>query len=359
MHTIESITRLVRWLCGKLTRDELTTAARIIDAVLKDERDDIRPRNDFEEKHPNYRKFAVDPNPPLTEALPLHEPEPTLDYRELIAEHCRKTGKVLKPVNRRAGAHRPPSDATCERCSAPAQYLYVNDGKQANQLRCKVCSLLFASQRCRRESKAKYYCPHCNWALYRWKHDRNITSYKCPNDDCSCYLRSIAKLNDRERKLAKTGMSSQFKLRYQYREYHFTPAELQTARPTQSTVDLRRIQNSYSTVGLVLAYSVSFGMSSRMTARILNSVHKIPITYQTVLNYQEAAAVLADRFTRAHLGPLIDDQLAGDETYIKVGGEWNYTWLVIGGRSRAGNRNIGHGHRAPRSTAAVPHRVHC
>jgi len=95
MHTIESITAFVRWLCGKLTRDELTTAAGIIDAVLKDEREDIRPRNDFQEKHPNYRKFNVDPNPPLTEALPLHGPEPTLDYRELIAEHSTLSRRAL------------------------------------------------------------------------------------------------------------------------------------------------------------------------------------------------------------------------------------------------------------------------
>jgi transposase-like protein len=335
MHTIEAITGFVRWLCGKLTRDELTTAAGIIDAVLKDERDDIRPRNDFEEKHPNYRQFNVDPDPPLTAPPPIPEPE-TFDYRELIAEHQQKTGKTLKPVSRRAGSHRPPPGATCERCSAPAQFLYVNDGKKASQLRCKVCDHLFASQRCRHETVAKYWCPHCNWALYRWKHDQNLTSYKCSNDHCPCYLRNRERLNKRERKLLETGMSSQFKLRYQYREYHFTPADLETARPEQSsTVDLRRIQKHYSTVGLALAYNISFGMSSRMTAQILKRVHQIDITYQTVLNYVEAAAVLADRFTRAHLGPLTDDQLAGDETYIRVGGEWNYTWLVIGGSSRA------------------------
>ncbi|MEI8190835.1 MAG: DDE-type integrase/transposase/recombinase, partial [candidate division NC10 bacterium] len=303
--------------------------------VLADEREDIRPRDDFGDRHPQYRKFVVDPEPPLLEAPPQPEPKPTLDWRQLQAEHHTRTGKDLKPIGRRADSYLPPAGARCERCSAPEQFLYVNDGKVGNQLRCKVCGLLFPSHRCRRESNARYWCPHCGWALYRWKHEPKVTIYKCPNDHCSCYTANVAKLNERERALQQTGMSSQFKLCYQYREYHVSPAALRTASPQADTIDLSRVRNDLHTVGLALAYSVSFGLSNRMTAEILRSVHNIRISRQTVDNYQKAAALLAHRFTEKHLGELRDRQLAGDETYIRVEAEWQYTWFVIGARTRA------------------------
>jgi transposase-like protein len=334
-YTIDAIISFVRWLCRKLNRDQLLTAAAIILEVLNDERDDLRPRDDFKDKHPQYRKFEVDPEPPLLDAPPKPEPEPTLDWRQLRTEHRGRTGKELKPVQRLGNSYRPPKGSRCERCSAPERFLYVNDGKVGNQLRCKVCGLFFPSHRCRRESNAKYWCPHCGWALYRWKHNPTVTMYKCPNDHCPCYAANFAKLNERERALHHTGMSSQFKLCYQYREYHLDLAALRTAGPAADTIDLRRIRKNSSAVGLALAYSVSFGISNTMTARILRDVHNIPISRQTVDNYLKAAAVLADKFTDKHLGRLRDDQLAGDETYTKVAAEWQYTWFVIGARTRA------------------------
>lgn len=334
-YTINAITRFVCWLCRKLNRDQLIVAAAIILEVINDERDDIRPRDDFRDKHPQYRKFVVDRETPLQEAPPPVVSEPTLDWRQLLSEHRARTGKELKPVRRRPDSYLPPAGARCERCSAPERFLYVNDGKVGNQLRCKVCDLLFPSHRCRRQSNAKYWCPHCGWALYRWKDSSTVTIYKCPNDTCPCYTGKFAKLNERERALHQTGMSSQFKLCYQYREYHLDPTKLKTAKPDANTIDLSRVRKDLSTVGLVLAYSVSFGMSNRMTARVLRDVHNIRISRQTVDNYQKAAAVLTDRFTEKHLGTLCDSQLAGDETYIKVAAEWQYTWFVIGARTRA------------------------
>lgn len=334
-YTIDAITAFVRWLCRKLDRDQLIVAAALLLEVINDQREDIRPRDDFRDRHPQYRRFTVDPEPPLLEAPPQPEPTPTLDWRELRRQYRTRTGKDLKPIRRRGNSYLPPAGARCERCSAPESFLYVNDGKVGNQLRCKVCDLLFPSHRCRRESDTRYWCPHCRRALYRWKDESAVSIYKCGNDQCPCYVRNFAKLNERERALLRTGMSSQFKLCYQYREYHVDPGTLRTASPRAGTIDLSRVRNDLSTVGLALAYSVSFGLSNRMTAEILRSVHNIQISRQTVDNYQKAAAVLAHRFTEKHLGELRERQLAGDETYIRVGAEWQYTWFVIGARTRA------------------------
>ncbi len=51
------------------------------------------------------------------------------------------------------------------------------------------------------------------------------TIYKCPCDRCPHYLQKLQALNWNEKLLQKLRLS-QFKLRYQYREYHFQPAQL-------------------------------------------------------------------------------------------------------------------------------------
>ncbi len=164
-------------------------------------------------------------------------------------------------------------------------------------------------------------------ALYCWKQQPQCTIYKCDYDQCPAFLKALQKLNAKERELRKT-KSSQFKLRYQYREYHFNTEQLMHAAPEQSKVDLDRIHNSSSVFGLVLAFHISFAIAARKTAQILKQVFKIPISYQTVLNYAEAAAPYCHHFNLTHKGT-IDDESAGDETYIKICGQHAYTFLFI------------------------------
>jgi putative transposase len=60
----------------------------------------------------------------------------------------------------------------------------------------------------------------------------------------------------------------------------------------------------------------------------MRSVFNVPVSYQTVLNYAEAASYYCHRFNLTHKGP-IDDLSAGDETYIKINGKHAYTFLFI------------------------------
>ncbi len=334
MQTVASITRLVHWLCKQLNFDELLVAVNILLGIINGKRDDIPLRTNIREKYPNYRQFVVDMLAPLTEE-PLKKVVPETDFKQLFAEYHLKTGKDLSPVRRRKNSKLPHSYARCEHCNAPAKYLYVNDGRKNSQLRCKVCNTLFPSSRIRKESKTGYWCPYCGRALYRWKTDDACTIFKCGNDTCSHYLTNLEKLNEHEKKLQKTGKCSQFKLRYQYREYHFTPAQLRTVQPNGSARSINNIHNPYHTVGLALAYSISYGLSSRMTRRILRDIHNIVISHQTVLNYQKDAAALAWNFMQKHKDLTSESQIIGDETYIRISDRWHYTWFVIGKKSRA------------------------
>lgn len=158
-----------------------------------------------------------------------------------------------------------------------------------------------------------------------------MTIHKCSNDNCPHRLHALAKLNPAERALQKK-RSSQFKLNYQYREYHFKAEELLHSAPEKPTVDLTKIHNSENVLGLVLAFYVSFAVPARKTAAILRDVFCVRVSYQTVLNYAAAAAFYCHSFNLKHKGP-IDSVSAGDETYIKVLGKHHYAFFFISSKS--------------------------
>jgi transposase-like protein len=175
------------------------------------------------------------------------------------------------------------------------------------------------------QKKTKYYCPYCLHALFTWKQKKEVTIYKCGNDNCEYRIRKTGKLNERERELVKT-RSSQFKLRYQYREYHYEPHELTPVGPKPQGLNLTKIHNGPNVLGLILAFYVSFALSARKTALVLRSVFGISLSYQSVLNY--AAAFYCHSFNLTHKGS-IDAISAGDEAYIKVMGKHHYVFFFI------------------------------
>lgn len=158
------------------------------------------------------------------------------------------------------------------------------------------------------------------------------TIYKCPNDRCPAYLKAKQRLNPNEKKLQKK-RPSQFKLRYQYREYHFSQEQLQHSAPDPAKVDLAKIHHTPNVLGLVLSFHVSYALSARKTAIILRQVFEFHLSYQTVLNYAEAAAPYCHLFNLKHKGD-IDDVCAGDETYIKITGKHAYAFLFISAKNR-------------------------
>jgi putative transposase len=330
-HLKNSLLKLIKWFCRQLTYNELASAVVIFHEILGNVRKDIDLKP--EPKPPNFRQFRVDQSP-LLEPL-IKDIEPTDNWRKLKADYQERTGKTLRKVVRR-GNFKLPEHCYCEHCNAPSDYLYLNDGKKSNQLLCKICKKLSPSHRTRRESKAKYYCPYCSYALMEWKHRNTETIFKCPNKICSHFKRNFAKLTPEELEMRKQNKyTPNFKLRYQYREYHLSPSDLTPERPHDKTrVDLNRIHNNYHVVGLVLSMTVNLGLSSRQTCNALLGLFGIKISHQTVINYVNASASV--------ISPWLDQQMpepkgiaAADETYIIINGIWHYTWFVVDSVNRA------------------------
>jgi transposase-like protein len=325
---MRKIDRFIIWICSKFTRAEIEAIIAGLLEVLANRNPDVKPRDDFKEKHPHYRNFSVDPLPPLTKPP---QKESTPDWKTLLKQYLKEHGKPLRPVSRRSKKLRVPEHIRCLHCNAPSKYLYYNDGKRRSQILCKLCGNLSQISKRKHHSNTPFFCPYCHHALFLWKHKELWTSYKCGNNRCPRYLENLDKLNPREKKERKK-RSSQFKLRYQYRVYHFKDQELSVASPLTPTVDLSRIHHHPSLVGLILTFHISFALSARKTALILKQVFNVVISHQTVLNYAEAAAFWCHRFNH-HFKGSIDAIAAGDETHIKVKGNWAYTFLFIAVRS--------------------------
>lgn len=195
-------------------------------------------------------------------------------------------------------------------------------------MRCRVCANVSQSDpKFKKSEKAKFFCPYCGCALFRWKRKPDVTIHKCCNDNCAYRVNALSKLNPAEKTLCKLA-NAHFKLCYHYREYHFKQSELVHSSPAKPLINISKIHNSQNVLGLILSFYISFATSARKTAFILRSVFNINVSYQTVLNYAEAAAYHCHQFNLKNKGP-VGSRQAGDETYIKVAGKDNFTFLFV------------------------------
>lgn len=319
------ISRFVIWICKKFNREEILKIIEELIDILQNRNPDVKPKDDFKEKHPNYRDFKVDPLPPLLES-PEKKTHTMQNYKDLIKEYLVINGKPLKPVKVRNSSLLIPKKIFCPNCKAPHNYIYFNNGKIRSQFKCKICNITFHSEK-RKLRKNKFFCPYCFKALYTWKTKEEVTIYKCGNRKCPHRERELNKLNRDEKEIRKQ-RSSQFKLNYQYREYLYQPEELHISEPIKPKVRLTRIHNDINIVALILTFHISYAITARKTAHILRNVFNLKVSYQTVINYANAAAYYCHQFNLKNKGD-IDAINPGDETYIKVKGKHHYVWLFM------------------------------
>jgi hypothetical protein len=68
MSYLSKTARFVIWICSKFTKTEIEQIVVGLSDVLENRNPEVKPKDDFKDKHPNYRNFIVDPEPPLTES---------------------------------------------------------------------------------------------------------------------------------------------------------------------------------------------------------------------------------------------------------------------------------------------------
>jgi len=84
------LTKIVIWLCKKFNRAQLEFIVVNLIEVLQNKHSDIKPKDDFKERHPNYRNFYIDPRLPLDTSASAKE-ESKKDWRKIIKEYQKKT----------------------------------------------------------------------------------------------------------------------------------------------------------------------------------------------------------------------------------------------------------------------------
>src|SRR5690625_3787137 len=266
-----------------------------------------------------YSKLEVD-------EMPVIEILEKVDYKQLIADFLVEHGKPLRPVIRRKNCVvEVPANLTCPKCSAPADYLYANNGDKGQYL-CKVCDCLF-SQKNRFLKEAVIKCPHCLKTLDRIKERKDFYIYKCRNNDCSYYTRKLNQMTKEEKGHFKKSPQA-FKVRYIFREFELDFDPLAKESPVKPKVDLSRIYASPHTLGLILTYYVNYGLSARKTAALMFDIHQVKITHQTILNYANSVALLTKPFID-HYPYELSNSFCGDETYIRVKGKWHYLFFFF------------------------------
>lgn len=326
-----SILKLVKWFCSKVSLNELASAMLIFNEALSKVRLDIPFKKT--EKPLHYRAFKTDTCPPLPKPeLTKFQNKPI--WRELKQKAELKTGKIIKPVKKRKNQNIP-KDCLCNACGAPIKYLYLNNGKKQSQVKCKICGKTSPTHNIRRESKTKYFCPYCFAALFQWKKNTTTTTYKCPNQQCSHFLKNKTNLTKEETEMRdKQKYNPNFKLHYQFREYHITKQDLKTAQPSEAFLKLNNIRNSHNILGLILTFTINCGLSARATKTALKDLFGIKISHQTIINYINSAASVLAPFVDKN-SPAPKSTSAADETYIIVNGIWHYTWFIIDAQTRA------------------------
>lgn len=62
---MDRVSRFVVWICSKFNREQIERIIKDLQEILANRNPEVKPKDDFKEKHPNYRDFSVDPDPPL------------------------------------------------------------------------------------------------------------------------------------------------------------------------------------------------------------------------------------------------------------------------------------------------------
>jgi hypothetical protein len=91
---------VIVWLFKKFNREQLLELIDELIKILKDKNSQLKPKDAFKEKHPNYCNFYANPLEAL-DAAGFYQTKPNLEYKTILANYKAECGKEIKPVNPR------------------------------------------------------------------------------------------------------------------------------------------------------------------------------------------------------------------------------------------------------------------
>jgi hypothetical protein len=56
---MDRVSRFVVWICSKFNREQIERIVKDLQDILKNRNPEIKPKDDFKEKHPNYAKCKL------------------------------------------------------------------------------------------------------------------------------------------------------------------------------------------------------------------------------------------------------------------------------------------------------------
>ena len=281
----------------------------------------------FDDSHsPKYQKFRIDELPKIISF------QQDWNWLDLISYYQQRYHKTIRPVFRRVECDIP-VDCTCPACSAPVDYLSWNNGRQKNQIRCKVCQTLFSPTQDSRFSKnSRLHCPHCSHALVHKKDRKHFIVHKCVNPKCPYYLHNLKTVDKAD--LDEDYGKNKYKLHYIYREFTVDFFRMDLNSLPKHASSLRFSKFDQNVLGLCLSYKINLGLSLRKTAQALGDIHGITISHQQVANYLKTAALCVKPFVDNYNYD-VGNVFTADETYIKVRGIKGYIWFIMDAAKRS------------------------
>ncbi len=97
--------------------------------------------------------------------------------------------------------------------------------------------------------------------------------------------------------------------------------------PKWATTFKHKKNNAYI-MRLCLTYRINIKLSLRQTVQALKEIHGIDISHAMIRNYAKTASVIIRPFVGScHYNP--SNELAADETYIKIKGVKAHVWLIM------------------------------
>ena len=257
-----------------------------------------------------YAGFKVD-GMPLFAPKEIHK---QLDYKEILSQNS-----ISEIKRKKEFAYK----GCCPHCGAPSSYLYDNTGKEKHYL-CKVCGNTFTDKVTPRDTGG-IYCPHCGSKL-EMAHDRNgFIVYKCHNYKCSYYLKNKKEAETDPEKFKTNTNTDRF--HYHYREFKFDIEQIKEAcKHCKCKLDLSKIHFDHHVLGLAMTYYVNYGLSCRKTKTILEEVHGVSISHQTILNYAQCVSNIIKGYVDYYPYDLTS-VMSADETYVHVKGKEHYVFF--------------------------------